>query len=118
MNREFLIFIKPFTTVSEHFMAVDENDNVVGVVKLYEKSAGVGNISHLAVAPEYQHKGIGHLLLEAVEQRAADRGFKTIGAMSRVTATAFFEKFGFRIAGIPTLHLGTTHLVWMEKVLP
>ena len=107
-----------YEPVSEHFMAVDEKGNVVGVVKLYEKSDGVGNISHLAVTPEQQHKGIGHLLLEAVEQRARARGFKTIGAMSRVTATAFFEKFGFRIAGIPTLHLGTTHLVWMEKALP
>ena len=107
-----------YEPISEHFMAVDEKGNVIGVVKLYEKSTGVGFISHLAVDPEHQHQGIGHILLQTVEQRADARGFKTIGAMSRVTATAFFEKLGFRIAGIPTLHLGTTHLVWMEKALP
>jgi len=106
-----------YEPISEHFMAVDENQNVVGVVKLYEKSAEVGYVSHLAVAVEHQHKGIGHLLLKTVEQRARERNFKIIGTMTRVTATKYFEKAGFRIAGMPTPHLGTTHLVWMEKAL-
>ncbi len=106
-----------YEPISEHFMAVNEKDEVVGVAKLYEKAEGVGHISHLAVAPEYQHKGVGHLLLETVEQRARARGFHTIGTMARVTATVYFEKYGFRVVGIPTPHLATTHLVWMEKAL-
>jgi ribosomal protein S18 acetylase RimI-like enzyme len=87
------------------------------VAKHFEKSEGVGHISHLAVAPEYQHKGIGHILLQTVERRARERGFKIIGTMARTTAHAHFERNGFRVVGIPTLHLGTTHLVWMEKPL-
>ena len=106
-----------YEPISEHFMAVNEKGEVVGAVKLYEKSAGVGYISHLAVATEHQHKGIGHLLLKTAEQRALERNFKIIGTMARVTATIYFEKFGFRTAGIPAPHLGTTHLVWMEKAL-
>jgi N-acetylglutamate synthase-like GNAT family acetyltransferase len=104
-----------YEPISEHFMAVNEKGEVVGVAKLYEKSECVGYISHLAVAPEYQRQGIGHLLLQTVEQRARDQGFHTIGTMARVTATVYFEKYGFRIAGLPTPHLGITHLVWMEK---
>jgi len=107
-----------YEPISEHFMAVDEKGSVVGVVKLYEKSEGVGYVSYLAVAAEHQHKGIGRLLLEAIEQRARERNFKVIGTMARVTATQYFEKVGFRIAGMPAPHLGTTHLVWMEKALP
>ena len=106
-----------YEPISEHFMAVDEKGTVVGVVKLYEKSEGVGYVSHLAVSGEHQHKGIGHLLLTTVEQRAREKNFKTIGTMARVTATAYFEKVGFHIAGIPAPHFGTTHLVWMEKAL-
>ena len=106
-----------YEPISEHFMAVNDKGDVVGVVKLYEKSEGVGYISHLAVAAEHQHKGIGHLLLETVEERARARNFRIIGTMARVTATVYFEKYGFRIAGIPTPHIGTTHLVWMEKAL-
>jgi N-acetylglutamate synthase-like GNAT family acetyltransferase len=106
-----------YEPISEHFMALNEKGDVVGVVKLFEKSDRVGHISHLAVAPEYQHKGVGHLLLETVEQRARARGFHTIGTMARVTATVYFQKYGFRIVGMPTPHLGTIHLVWMEKSL-
>src|SRR5215208_951113 len=101
-----------YEPISEHFMAVNEKGEVVGVAKLYEKVEGVGHISHLAVAPENQHQGIGHLLLQAVEEYTRKRGFRIIGTMARVTATAYFERAGFRVVGIPTPHLGTTHLVW------
>ena len=107
-----------YEPISEHFMAVDEKTGeLLGVVKLDEKMPGVGNISHLAVAQAHQHKGIGKLLVETVENRARERGFKTLGAMSRVTATAYFERHGFHVTGIPSLHLGTTHVVWREKEL-
>lgn len=106
-----------YEPISEHFMAVNEKGEVVGVAKLFEKSEGVGHISHLAVASDQQHKGIGRQLLETVERRARERGFRTLGTMARITATAYFERHGFHVAGIPTPHLGTTHLVWMEKPL-
>jgi N-acetylglutamate synthase-like GNAT family acetyltransferase len=106
-----------YEPISEHFMAVNESGEVVGVAKLYEKAEEVGHISHLAVAPEHQHVGIGHLLLESVENRARELGFSIIGTMARLTATAYFEKAGFQVVGISTPHLGTTHLVWMEKAL-
>ena len=104
-----------YEPISDHFMAVNEAGEIVGAVKLYEKAPGVGHLSHLVVSPDYQHKGIGRLLMEHVEQRAKEKGYKTLGAMSRITATAYFEKFGFKITELPTLHLGTIHLVWMEK---
>ena len=106
-----------YEPISEHFMVVDEKGTVVGVAKLYAKDEHTGHISHLAVAPECQQKGVGHLLLQTVEARARARGFQKIGTMARLTATAYFEKYGFHIAGIPTPHLGTIHLVWMEKSL-
>jgi N-acetylglutamate synthase-like GNAT family acetyltransferase len=106
-----------YEPISQHFMAVNEKDEVVGVVKMYKKDECVGHISHLAVAPEYQRKGIGRLLLNAVEEYALAHGFCALGTMARVTGTVYFEKFGFHIAGMSTPHLGTTHLVWMEKDL-
>jgi N-acetylglutamate synthase-like GNAT family acetyltransferase len=104
-----------YEPISEHFMAVNDADEVVGTVKLYEKSPTVGHLSHLVVAPEYQHQGIARMLMESVEQRAREKGYTILGAMSRVTATSFFEKRGFHIAELPTVHLGIIHLVWMEK---
>ena len=107
-----------YEPISHHFMAVDEKaGDVLGVIKFFEKSPGVGQISHLAVATEHQHKGVGRLLISKVEEYARGHGFKTMGAMARVTATAYFEKYGYRISGLPIPHLGTTHVVWMEKEL-
>lgn len=106
-----------YEPISDHFMAVNEQAEIVGVAKLYEKAPGIGHFSHLVVAPEYQHRGIGRMLLMFVEERAREKGYKTLGTMSRVTTTAYFEKFGFHIAALPTIHLGTIHLVWMEKDL-
>ncbi|HNC08723.1 MAG TPA: GNAT family N-acetyltransferase [Anaerolineales bacterium] len=107
-----------YEPISEHFMAVDEaTSEVLGVIKLFEKSPRVGQVSHLAVATEHQHQGIGRFLIAAVEKTARENGYQRLGAMARVTATAYFERHGYHVAGLPAPHLGTTHVVWMEKDL-
>jgi N-acetylglutamate synthase-like GNAT family acetyltransferase len=105
-----------YEPISEHFMAVDDQaGEVLGVAKLFEKAPGVGDFSHLAIAIDHQRQG--QMLVDAIEHRARERGFRTLGTMSRLTTTAFFEKYGYRITGIPAPHLGTIHVVWMEKDL-
>lgn len=107
-----------YEPISEHFMAVDEaTSEVLGVIKLLEKSPGVGQVSHLAIATEHQHQGIGRFLIAAVEKAAREHGYQRLGAVARVTATAYFERHGYHVAGLPAPHLGTTHVVWMEKDL-
>jgi len=65
-----------YEPISQHFMAVDEDKGkIVGVIKVFERSAGVGWVSHLAVDPAYQKKGIGKQLLAAVEQAARESGW-------------------------------------------
>ena len=97
-------------------MAVDEEkEKVVGTIKMFEKEPGVGWISHLAVDPAYQKKGIGTLLMETVENKARELGYQTVGCMSRLNTTFYFEKKGFQTAGLPTHYFGTTQVMWMEK---
>lgn len=107
-----------YEPISQHFMAVLEKANeVVGVVKLFEKEPGVGWFSHLAVAVKFQRQGIGRQLLQVVEDESKKRGFSVLGCFSRLNTTAFFEKAGYRIAGLPSHYFGTTQVVWMEKLL-
>lgn len=107
-----------YEPVSQHFMAVNDTaGEVVGVVKLFEKEPGVGWFSHLAVASNFQRQGIGNQLMQLVEKEARNRGFKLLGCFSRLNTTAYFEKAGYRIAGLPTHYFGTTQVVWMEKEL-
>ncbi len=106
-----------YEPISEHFMAVNEAGDVIGAVKLYEKNSDTGHFSHLVVDQHHQRKGIGKLLLGHVENRAREKGYSVLGTTTRVTATAYFEKAGYHIAGLPALHLGTLQMVWMEKKL-
>ena len=60
------------------------------------------------------------MLMERVEQRAREKGYKALGAHSRANATGYFEKLGYHITELPGLQdllgkSGTTHLVWLEK---
>jgi N-acetylglutamate synthase-like GNAT family acetyltransferase len=107
-----------FEPISEHFIAVDENSGeFVGAVKLFEKEPGIGWFSHLAVKETRQHQGIGKQLLTFIEEKAKEKGYKALGCLSRLNTTAFFEKEGYKVAGLPVHYLGTTQVVWMEKTL-
>ncbi|HPH97761.1 MAG TPA: GNAT family N-acetyltransferase [Anaerolineaceae bacterium] len=106
-----------YEPISQHFMAVDEKGQIVGVVKLFEKEPGVAQFSHMAVKPEFQRQGIGHMLLETVEKKARELGFKKIGTMTRLTATNFYEKCGYHVVGFEIVAFGRIQLCWMEKNL-
>lgn len=107
-----------FEPISDHYMAVDDaTGEIVGVVKLFEKEPGIGWFSHLAVKDSRQHHGIGRLLLNFVEQKAREKGYTALGCLSRLNTTAFFEKEGYKVVGLPVHYLGTTQVVWMEKSL-
>ena len=107
-----------YEPISKHFMAVDDsNGMIVGVVKIMEKEPGVGWFSHMAVAPAYQRKGIGKILLTFIEEEARREGYKTLGCMARLITTGFFEKYGYVMNGLPSHYIGTTQVVWMEKPL-
>ena len=90
---------------TEHFIRVYEDDEthiVVGFIhaeayELLYKAPGF-NILGLAVLPEYQHRGIGKQLLQAVEAEAAARNYRFIRLNSgehRKEAHAFYEHCGY-----------------------
>ncbi|HMN12174.1 MAG TPA: GNAT family N-acetyltransferase [Bellilinea sp.] len=107
-----------FEPISIHMMAWDTAVNKpVGVVKLYEKEAGVGCFSHLAIDPDYQRKGVGKILVDEVERKARELGYHKLGCFSRLNSTEYFERMGYKVAGLPSKYFLTTQVVWMEKTL-
>jgi len=89
----------------QHFIQVyedDETHTVVGFIhaeayELLYKEPGF-NILGLALLSEYQHKGIGKQLVQALEAEAAARNYRFIRLNSgehRTEAHAFYEHCGY-----------------------
>ena len=107
-----------FEPISLHFAAFDDQTGeIVGVVKLFEKEPGVGQFSHIAVAEHHQKRGIGRMLIQAIEHKALEIGYKRLGTLTRITATGFYERCGYKPMGITGVLFGKLQMMWMEKEL-
>lgn len=56
-----------------------------------------GLLDHLYVHKDWQGKGVGKLLVQAIENKARELNLKTIVTDASITAKSFFEKMGFMI---------------------
>lgn len=82
----------------------ETNGNVVGLVTIVEAlvfnlPTGYIKVNGLAVLPEFQHFGIGKMLMERVEELARERNIPLIGVTSgfqRTEAHGFYEHLGYQ----------------------
>lgn len=82
----------------------DMDGNVVGFATIVETLAidqpnGYIKVNGLAVLPEFQHRGIGKMLMERVEKMADERNISLIGLASgfqRTGAHEFYERLGYQ----------------------
>ncbi len=72
--------------------------SVLGCVALDEYSPSLVELVSLAVLPEAQHRGLGHLLIEAAATLARKRGYPELFAVS--LADRLFLHMGFVQSGL------------------
>lgn len=89
-------------------VAVDNNDNVVGVCGLNIVWADLAEVYSLAVDKSQQSKGLGSRLVEATIEDARELGIARL--MSLTYEQRFFERLGFTVVDRMTLPLK----VWNE----
>lgn len=73
----------------------EENNQLVGFAEL----AANGHIDCFYCAHDWQRKGVGSALLQAVEHEASKQGISRIFAEASISAKGFFEKKGFSVEG-------------------
>lgn len=82
-----------YQSVPEFIVAIDEQDNVIGYGAVHVMWEGLGEVRTLGVGESWLGSGVGHQLLEALEQRARDLG---LGQLFCLTFEVdFFAKHGF-----------------------
>ena len=84
---------------SSHFMVIENNQAVVGVGRLHFNSIREAQIRYMAIEIKQQRKGIGTLLLHALEDRAVELGAACMVLDAREHALGFYRKQGYELEG-------------------
>lgn len=81
-------------------VALDERGVLVGSARLLPE-AGMARrqVRQVVVAPQARGLGVGSLLMDALEARAAEQGATTLWLYARDTAVAFYRRRGFESHG-------------------
>jgi N-acetylglutamate synthase-like GNAT family acetyltransferase len=82
---------------SIHAMAVNENNEVLGVCRLQFNSKTEAQLRFMGVTDEAQGLGIGRLLIDYMEHKAKNHGTKTMILQARDNAVDFYKKCGYSV---------------------
>jgi amino-acid N-acetyltransferase len=94
----------------QQFFVVTKGDEIVGTCALYITWDDLAEVKALAVAREYQGKGLGKWLLTTIIEEAKKIGVKTLFTLT--IRENLFKKFGFK----HVKKSGLPHKVWTECV--
>ncbi|MFW6058637.1 MAG: N-acetyltransferase [Phycisphaeraceae bacterium] len=99
-----------YENVRDYHVALDEQDEIVGVCGLGIVWANLAEVYALVVAPDQRGKGLGRQLVQACIDEAHTLGIRRL--MTLTYEKAFFEKLGFSVVDRQRLPLK----VWSECV--
>lgn len=87
---------------------------IIGCVLLEPKDKETAQLRAMAVYNEWQGKGIGKLLVQALENYAWQNGYKKIILHARKVIHPFYLSMNYKIIGDEFIEVGIPHL-HMEK---
>jgi predicted GNAT family N-acyltransferase len=96
----------------EHALAYDAGGRPVGTGRLLPD----GHIGRMAVLREARGQGVGGRVLEALIERARERGMRRVALNSQTHAAPFYARFGFAVVGETFMEAGIAHVA-MERDL-
>ena len=99
-----------FDATSEHAVARTEDGTVVGTARLVPAGPGECRIGRMAVLAAHRGRGVGAAMLEALLQRARDRGDRLAVLHAQLHAADFYRRFGFQPHGPEFEEAGIPHV--------
>jgi predicted GNAT family N-acyltransferase len=91
-------------------------DRCVGTGRLVRQGGGVGRVGRMAVAGTFRRRGLGDLVLGALEARARAEGLREIELHAQCYVERFYAKHGYARVGEVFEEAGIDHVV-MRKTL-
>jgi len=102
---------------SRHLMVIDSKQAVIAVGRLHFNSIREAQIRYMAVDIDQQRKGVGTLLLDALEQKAVKPGTVRIVVDARESALRFYRKHGYAVEGPGHVLFNSIAHVKMKKII-
>jgi predicted GNAT family N-acyltransferase len=84
---------------SRHLMVIDNRQAVIAVGRVHFNSIREAQIRYMAVDIDQQRKGVGTLLLDALELKSVKLGAARIVVDARESALRFYRKQGYEAEG-------------------
>ncbi|MCW8091935.1 bifunctional GNAT family N-acetyltransferase/hotdog fold thioesterase [Alteromonas sp. ASW11-130] len=106
-----------YEQVAEHRMIINTAGEIVACGRVHLNTAEEAQIRHIAVHSAYQRKGLGQMILGALEAVARDLGAIRAVTNSREISIPFFTACGFSIEREAPTELGTLRRQQMVKKL-
>ena len=106
-----------YETVSQHRMVLDGEGNVIAIGRIHLNTAEEAQIRHIAVNNKLQGKGLGKLILSALENVARQEGAERLVTNSRELSIPFFAACGFEVEKEAAAELGQLQRQQMVKKL-
>jgi len=96
--------------VCRHYLAM-EGISPIGAARWREYAPGTAKLQRIAVLKPWRGKGIGRLLVEAMERDAAALGYRLAVLDAQCTAEPFYRKLGYTTESAePFLDAGIPHV--------
>lgn len=100
-----------------HRAIFDNKGNIIAVARLHFCSLLAGQIRYMAVADDFQGRGLGKQLILALEQFASRLGVTKLSLKAREQAISFYEKLSYKNIGFSHLLFNKINHFNMEKML-
>jgi ribosomal protein S18 acetylase RimI-like enzyme len=100
------------------FMVGIIDRKIVCMSALKKKTNSTAEIKRMRVYPDYQRKGLGQLMLDKIEERARQLGYKELEldtTTKQVAAQKLYEKNGYRRTS--QINYGGLDIIFYEKKL-
>ncbi|QOY34222.1 GNAT family N-acetyltransferase [Anaerobacillus isosaccharinicus] len=105
--------IDQYENDATHFVVYD-GSKPIGAGRLRELD-NFGKVERICIDKDYRTKGIGKLLMDAIEKEAKERGLTAFKLNAQIQATEFYSKLGYEVCSDVFLDAGIPH-VTMKKL--
>lgn len=102
---------------ADHVVVYDEAGRCVGTGRVVRLDSRTCQVGRMATAREVRGKGVGGLVLDALERIAELRGLKEIIVHSQLPAESFYRNRGFARDGDVFLAEGVPHVLMRKHLV-